>query len=65
MVKRYSIMVMEYGSDHEVELCQVEENPEQVVAGAKSKTLMVQGNAKRRSRLPKYTNIRVVENAHS
>lgn len=62
MAKRYSIMVTEYGSDREVELCQVEQNPEVIVEGAKAKSLIFNGKSSRRSRMPKYTNIRIVDN---
>lgn len=63
---RYSIFVHEYGSDHEVELCQLDGNPEHTVAGLKAKTLMVHnGVSRRRSRMPKYSNIRVVDNETS
>lgn len=63
MAKRYSIMVTEYGSDREVELCQVEQNPDATVEGAKAKSLMIfNGKSSRRSRMPKYTNIRIVDN---
>lgn len=63
MKKRYSIMVQEFGSDHEVELCQVEQGAEQIVAAAKAKTLMVHdGKKNRRTKMSKYLNVRMVEN---
>jgi hypothetical protein len=61
---RFSIMVTEYGADREIELCQLEGNPEPTVEGLKAKTLMVHlvgSKSRRRSRIPKYTNIRVVD----
>jgi len=64
-MKRFSVMVQEYGSDHEVELCQLDGDPNQTVEGLKAKTLMVHasgGNGRRRTRTPKYMNIRVVDN---
>lgn len=62
MRKRFSIMVTEYGSDHEVELCQVDGDPPPTVAGLKCKTLMVHnGKARRRTKMPKYMDIRVVD----
>jgi hypothetical protein len=56
-------MVQEYGSDREVELCQLDGNPDPTVAGIKSKTLMVHpgGTARRRTKIPKYTNVRVID----
>ena len=56
-------MVIEYGSDREVELCRVSHNPDAVVKGLEAKTLMVMAaaNAKRRSRTCKYTSIRIVD----
>ena len=62
---QYSIMVTEYGSDREVELCQVNGNPDAVVAGLNAKTLMVHAvgsTSRRRTKIPKYSNIRVVDN---
>lgn len=61
---RYSIMVTEYGADREVELCQLDGNPEPTVQGLKAKTLMVhtgQPGRHRRTKIPKYMNIRVVD----
>lgn len=36
---RYSIWVREHGSDHDVELCQVNSNPEVIKAAAYAKRL--------------------------
>ena len=61
-MKRFSVMVQEYGSDREVELCQLDGDPAQTVSGLKTKTLMVQlAEKRRRTKIPKYTNIRVVD----
>jgi hypothetical protein len=63
-MKRYSIMVTEYGAGREVELCQLDGNPEQTVEGLKAKTLMVhtgRPGVNRRSRIQKYSVIRVVD----
>lgn len=61
-MKRYSIMVTEYGSSTEVELCQVDANPENVVAGVRQKTLMVYGHSNnKRSQIRKYNNVRIVD----
>lgn len=60
---RFSIMVLEYGADREVEICQLSGNPQPTVDGLKAKTLMLHTGAgsRRRTRIPKYTNIRVVD----
>jgi hypothetical protein len=60
---RFSIMVTEYGAARETELCQLDGNPYQTVAGLKAKTLMVHvgDGSRRRTKIPKYTNIRVVD----
>jgi len=61
---RFSIMVTEYGAYHEVELCQLDGNPEPTVKGLEAKTLIVhtgKPGVKRRSKIPKYTNIRIVD----
>lgn len=62
-MKRFSVMVQEYGSSREVELCQMDHNPEATVAGLQSKTLMVHAdpNARRRTKIPKYTAVRIVD----
>lgn len=62
-MKRYSIMVTEYGADRELELCQLDGDPEPTVAGIKAKTLMVHtgGPSRRHTKIPKYINIRVVD----
>jgi hypothetical protein len=64
MKRRFSILIQEYGSDREVELCQVDSNPQNAVAGLRAKTLTVhgKGNTRRRSKIPKYTSVRVVDN---
>lgn len=63
-MKRYSVMVREYGGDREVELCQLDGDPEPTIAGLKQKTLMVHAvgsSSRRRTRIPKYSNIRIVD----
>lgn len=66
MKKRYSIWGREYGSDHDVELIQVDSNPQPVVDGLMSKTLTVKNsifdNAKKKTKIRKYTWLRIVEN---
>ena len=62
-MKRYSIMVIEYGADREIELCQIGTNPQMAVEAAKEKTLMVykEPGARRRSKTCKYNSIRIVD----
>jgi hypothetical protein len=57
----YSIIVREYGSDHDVTLIRVGSNPQPVVDGLRAKTLTI---GKRRTQIPKYTSIRIVEDAN-
>ena len=58
MRARYSIIVREYGSDHDVTLVHVDSNPQAIVDGLRAKTLKI---GKRRTQTPKYTSIRIVE----
>ncbi len=63
MKRRFSVLVLEYGSDREVELCQLDSNPQHVVAGLKAKKLTVgRPGARRRTKIQKYTSVRVVDN---
>ena len=66
-MKRYSILAQEYGSDREVELCQVDANADEVARalGAKRLHVFKKENATRKSSVPKYTNVRIVENVFS
>jgi hypothetical protein len=62
---RYSIWGREYGSDHDVELAQVNNNPQAVVDGLMSKMLTISnsvlpGGGKKKIR--KYSWLRIVEN---
>ena len=57
MKKRFSIWVREYGSDHDVELMEVDSNPEPIVKGLREKTLNFGGR-----KHPKYSWVRVVNN---
>jgi hypothetical protein len=56
----YSIIVREYGSDHDVTLVRVGSNPQAIVEGLRAKSLTI---GKRRTQTPKYTSIQVVEDA--
>lgn len=60
MKKRFSIWVREHGSDHDVELCQVESDPEKMKAAAYAKRLKI---GKRT--ISKYSYVRVVENVET
>lgn len=65
MTARYSIMVFEHGSDHEVELMQVNSNPQAIVDGLRQKSLTIrrsiQQPGKRVVKIPKYSFIRVID----
>jgi hypothetical protein len=60
-MKRYSIIVREDGSDHEVELCQVGCNPEKI-AEAVGKKMLRTSSMGRSYRTQKYNWIRIVDN---
>ena len=61
-MKRYSILVKENGNEYT--LCQVDDNPQEIVAAAEQKTKLVylSGGGSRRSAVPKYSSVRFVEN---
>jgi hypothetical protein len=61
MRKRYSILVREKGSGREIELCQVDTNPEKVAEAAGMKLLRI-SNAGRRYRIKRYDWVRIVDN---
>jgi hypothetical protein len=67
MMGRYSILVTEHGSDHAVELIQVNSNPQAIVDGLRQKKLIIERSVaepgRRRVGVPKYTFIEVRENA--
>lgn len=64
--KRFSIWVREVGSDHDVELMQVDSNPEPLVKKLREMTLTTQKSifesGKRKTKVPKYSWVRIVEN---
>lgn len=66
-MKRYSIWGTEYGADHEVELAQVDDNPQPVLDGLAAKTLTIKHSifdrSKKQSKIRKYSWLRIVENA--
>jgi hypothetical protein len=59
--KRYSILVREAGSDHEVELCEVSSNPKKTAEAAGMKRLR-KSSVGRRYYTKKYDWIRIVDN---
>ena len=59
--KRYSIMVMQYGSKTEVELCQVDCDPHAIAKAAAEKTLRIVGSMGRVAHVRKYDSVRVVD----
>lgn len=65
MKKRFSIWGREYGSDHDVELIQVDSNPQPVVDGLAGKVLSIKpdmlGRGKK-TKIRKYTWLRIVDN---
>jgi hypothetical protein len=67
MVKRrYSIWGREFGSDHDVELAQVDSDPETIRKALGQKTLTLKhsifDSAKKQTRVAKYSWLRIVEN---
>jgi hypothetical protein len=67
MKKRFSIWGREYGSDHDVELAQVDGNPQAVIDGYVKMTLTLKPSIfdikKKKTKIRKYTWLRIVENA--
>jgi hypothetical protein len=63
---KYSIIVREHDSDHDVELLQVNGNPEAIVKALRGKKLTMRASifksGPRRFQIPKYSQIRIVEN---
>jgi hypothetical protein len=66
MKRRYSIWGVEHGSDHEVELAQVDSNPQPVFLALKAKTLATNesafGGKKKKTKMPRYTWLHIVDN---
>ncbi|MBO0715931.1 MAG: hypothetical protein J2P55_01165 [Rhizobiales bacterium] len=65
MTARYSIIVREYGSDHDIELMQCGSNPQAIVEGLRQKSLTIRRSifepGKRVVKIPKYISIRVID----
>ena len=67
MKRRYSIWGREYGADHDVELAQVDGNPQPVLDGLASKMLSINHSALpggKKSKTRKYSWLRIVDNEH-
>jgi hypothetical protein len=68
MVKRrYSIWGTEWGADHEVELAQVDSNPQPVLDGLSMKMLTIKHSIfektkRKQTKVRKYSWLRIVEN---
>jgi len=65
MKQRYSIMGREYGSDHDVEIVQVNTNPQAMIDALMQKTLSVNHSnfpGGKKTKVRKYTWLRIVEN---
>lgn len=68
-MKRYSIWGREYGADHDVELAQVDGNPQPVLDAYAGKTLTINHSImeskKRKSKIRKFTWLRIVDNGQA
>ena len=66
MKRRFSIWGTEYGADHEVELAQVDGNPQAMLDGFAAKMVTVRHSivdkSKKQSKIRKYTWLRIVDN---
>jgi hypothetical protein len=63
MKRRYSIWGREYCSDHDVEIIQVDSNPQAALDGLMNKTLRVsKDGVLKKTTMRKYTWLRIVEN---
>ncbi|MCW2218792.1 hypothetical protein M2232_002324 [Bradyrhizobium japonicum] len=67
MKRRFSIWVREVGSDHDVELMQLDGDPAPVVKALHAKSITIQKSifeaGKRKSKIPRYTFVRVADNS--
>jgi hypothetical protein len=61
-MRRYSILVVQYGSKHETELCQVDNEPHAIAQAAAEKRLRISAGD-RMTYVPKYDSVRVIENS--
>jgi hypothetical protein len=63
MKRRFSIWGREHSADHDVELAQVDNDPQAVLDGFAAKTLTLHlGGTKKKSKVRKFTWLRIVEN---
>jgi len=62
--KRFSILVREEGSAREIELCQVDSNPEKIAEAAGLKLLRISSSG-RQYRIKRYGWIRIVDNGEA
>ena len=66
MKRRYSIWVREIGSNHDVELMQVDSNPDVLASQLRAKALTIRKSifepGKRKSKVGKYSSVWVVDN---
>jgi hypothetical protein len=64
--RRYSIWGREYGADHDVELAQVDANPEEMRKALGAKTLTIKHSivtsSKKKSKIRKYSWLRIIDN---
>jgi hypothetical protein len=60
-MKRYSILVVQYGNKRESELCQVDNDPHAIARAAAEKRLRTSADD-RMVYVPKYDSVRVVDN---
>jgi hypothetical protein len=64
-MRRYSIWGQEYGADHEVELAQVENDPQPILDALAAKKLSVNHSAfpgGKKTKVRKFTWLRIVDN---
>jgi hypothetical protein len=69
MTRRYSIWVREIASDRDVELMQVDSNPEAIAAQLGQKVLTIKKGifeaGKRKSKVGKYSRVWIVDNGEA
>jgi hypothetical protein len=58
---RYSIEAIQYGSENWVEVCQVENNPEDIVDGLKNKSLKMKDLKGHTYLVSKYSRVRIID----
>lgn len=58
---RYRIEAIQYGADDWAEVCQVENNPEEIAEGVRNKKLRITLTDGRGSSIAKYSQVRIVD----